>query len=246
MRITVNARVLIDGERCPTQVDIRPLRAPKSLAGLVLITFARRLGEADMPDDREPEPHGSDENVVRELEFALKATKEDLQGTIEELETSNEELKAANEEVTSMNEELQSANEELETSKEELQSLNEELSALNRQLQGNVDELERTNDDLFNLLNSTDVATLFLDRSFRIKRFTPACRQLFNLIVGDIGRPLTDIAMRFDGQDLLDEAEFVLDRLVPCEREVQAEGGQWFTRRSCRTEPRTTKSTAWW
>ena len=119
---------------------------------------------SEPPDRRRPgRKRRPTRAVVRQLEYELKATREDLQSTIEELESSNEELKASNEEVMSMNEELQSANEELETSKEELQSLNEELSTVNNQLQEKVEELETANNDMANLLNCTDVAIVFLD-----------------------------------------------------------------------------------
>ena len=119
---------------------------------------------------------------IRQLEYELRDTKEDLQSTIEELESSNEELKASNEEVMSMNEELQSANEELETSKEELQSLNEELTTVNNQLQDKVEELETANNDMANLLNCTDIATVFLDTAFVHPPLHAADGRLFNLI----------------------------------------------------------------
>ena len=128
---------------------------------------------------------------------------------IEELQSSNEELKVANEEAMSTNEELQSTNEELETSKEELQSINEELTSVNDQLAGKLQELEGTNNDLANLLSSTHIATLFLDRELRIKRFTPAATRLFPLRATDVDRPLSDIASQSDVASLLDDASRV-------------------------------------
>jgi chemotaxis methyl-accepting protein methylase/signal transduction histidine kinase/PAS domain-containing protein len=171
------------------------------------------------------------EAAVRQLDLELKATREDLQSTIEELETSNEELKASNEEVMSMNEELQSTNEELETSKEELQSLNEELITMNNQLQEKVGELEATNNDLANLLSSTDIATIFLDADFRIKRFTPALCNLINLIPSDVGRPLSDIACKLKVEDVLEEARQVMDKLTPVQAEMHTDDGHWYLRR---------------
>jgi two-component system CheB/CheR fusion protein len=161
----------------------------------------------------------------------LKTTREELQSTIEEFESSSEELKAGNEETMSMNEELQSANEELETSKEELQSLNEELTTVNNQLQEKNDGLEALNNDIANLLNSTQIATLFLSADCRIKRFTPACSRLFQLLPSDVGRPLTDITHKFTDNELRADIDRVLCDLAPLEREVQTAQGEWFIRR---------------
>ena len=157
-----------------------------------------------------------------ELQAELDATREDLRLTIEQMEAANEELKASNEEIHSINEELQASNEELETSKEELQSLNEELKTVNSQLQAKVDELEARTNDLNNLLNSTDIATLFLDRSLCIRWFTPSMKTLLELLPTDVGRPISHFAQRFTGGDLVEEARKVLERLVPAEAEVKA------------------------
>ena len=131
---------------------------------------------------------------VAELEQELEATRGELQAAIRELEFSSEEQKAINEEALSVNEEFQSTNEELLTSKEELQSLNEELTALNGQLQETLERQRTTSNDLQNVLYSTDVATLFLDPNLNIRFFTPATRLLFNILPGDIGRPLADLS----------------------------------------------------
>jgi two-component system, chemotaxis family, CheB/CheR fusion protein len=146
------------------------------------------------------------------------------------METSNEELKASNEEIRSINEELQASNEELETSKEELQSLNEELNTVNNQLQAKVAELEHRTDDLNNLLNSSDVATLFLDRSLCIRWFTPSMKALLELRSTDIGRPLSHFAQRFRGGDLLEDARSVLDQLRRSDAEVLDDLGRWYIR----------------
>jgi PAS domain S-box-containing protein len=161
----------------------------------------------------------------------LRRIGEELQSTIEELQTSNEELKAANEEVTSINEELQTSNEELETSKEEMQSLNEELITVNAQLQAKMEEHQNATNDLSALLHSTDVAVIFLDMRFRIRRFTPATRQLFDLIGADVGRPLKDMHSKFQDPDLESDARSVLEKLAPVEREVLGESGRTYLRR---------------
>lgn len=166
-----------------------------------------------------------EEALVKQLEYELKATREDLQITIEEVETANEELKAANEEVMSMNEELQSTNEELETSKEELQSLNEELSTVNNQLLDKVHELEATNNDLANLLSSTDIATLFLDADLRVRRYTPSATRMFALIQTDHGRFIGDVAQRFKNGVLADLCQQVLSDLKPFQEEVRGNDG---------------------
>ncbi|QEG27869.1 Oxygen sensor histidine kinase NreB [Gemmata obscuriglobus] len=161
----------------------------------------------------------------------LARLRAELQSTIEELQTSNEELKASHEEAMSVNEELQSANEELETSKEEMQSLNEELRTVNAQLRAKMEEHQAASSDLTSLLTSTDIAVLFLDTRFRIRRFTPAVRDLLDLIPGDIGRPLTALARKFDDPHLDDDCRAVLERLAPVAREVPTAAGRHYLRR---------------
>ena len=168
---------------------------------------------------------------VAELEQELEATRTELQGAIRNLEIAAEDQKAINEEALSVNEEFQSANEELLTSKEELQSLNEELTALNNQLQETLDRQRTTSDDLQNVLYSTDVATIFLDVNLRIRLFTPAAKSLFNLIPGDIGRPLADLASLAADSALLPDARAVLAKNAPIERQIEMRGGAWHLRR---------------
>ncbi|MBV8969341.1 MAG: PAS domain-containing protein, partial [Verrucomicrobia bacterium] len=139
--------------------------------------------------------------------------------------------KASNEELQAMNEELRSASEELETSREELQSINEELTTVNQELKIKVDELGHSNSDLHNLMSSTAIATVFLDRDLRIMRFTPSAVSIFNLIPGDIGRPLSDLQHRLVYSELGDDALRVLDQLIPIEREVSAHDGRTFLAR---------------
>jgi two-component system CheB/CheR fusion protein len=168
---------------------------------------------------------------VAELERELETTRTDLQVAIRDLELSGEEQKAVNEEALSVNEEFQSTNEELLASKEELQSLNEELTALNSQLQETLERQRTTADDLQNVLYSTNVATLFLDRELRIRFFTPATRSLFAILPGDIGRPLADLHSLAADDALASDAMAVLANLDPAEREIETASSQWFRRR---------------
>ncbi len=167
---------------------------------------------------------------IEALESELMNTRERLQNTIEELETSNEELKSSNEELHSLNEELQSANEELETSKEELQSVNEELETVNSELSSKLESFDRANSDLKNLLESTQIATVFLGDDLRIKSFTPAITDVFNLIERDIGRPITDITGHID-YDLVPDVRRVQRTLDRVEREVKGAGGSAYIMR---------------
>ncbi len=168
---------------------------------------------------------------VAELERELETSRADLQVAIRDLELSAEEQKAVNEEALSVNEEFQSTNEELLASKEELQSLNEELTALNSQLQETLERQRTTADDLQNVLYSTNVATLFLDRELRIRFFTPATRSLFAILPGDVGRPLTDLRALAADEGLVSDAQAVLATQAPAEREIAGAAGQWFRRR---------------
>ena len=147
----------------------------------------------------------------------------------EEMQTAQEELKSTNEEQQSTNEELQSTNEELMTSKEEMQSLNEELQTVNNELQVKVDELSRSSNDMKNLLNSTDIATLFLDNDLKVRRFTTQATKIIKLIPGDVGRPITDLASDLLYPELPTDAHEVLQKLGFAEKPVNARDGRWFT-----------------
>ena len=164
----------------------------------------------------------TDEHVQR-LDAELRVTRDRLQATIEELESTNEELKSSNEEYQSINEELQSANEEMETSKEELQSVNEELQTVNGELAHRVSELGRTISDLKNLLESTQIATVFLDNDLRIRNFTPAATEIFHLLDTDVGRPLGHVVSRVHYPELQDDVRRVLKTLMPFDRQVADE-----------------------
>jgi two-component system CheB/CheR fusion protein len=228
-----NKRVAVPGGRTTTeagaasfQIVVEP--APSERVDLLLVCFV----EAPAPQivgGGKISP--TDVSRVAELERELEATKVELQGAIHNLETSSQEQMAINDEALSVNEEYQSTNEELLASKEELQSLNEELNALNSQLQETLDRQRTTADDLQNVLYSTDVATIFLDTRFNIRFFTPATKALFNVIPGDVGRPLTDLKSLAADDALLDDARKVLKSQTPVEREIEGQSGYWFIRR---------------
>jgi two-component system CheB/CheR fusion protein len=174
-------------------------RGSDTTYGIVFADHVPAIGHDESGSAQRP----ADENdIIQQIERELQETKERLQSTIEELETANEEFRSSNEELMSVNEEMQSSNEELETSKEELQSVNEELQTVNSELSNKVDELDRANSDLNNLFQSTQLATIFLDRNLVIRSFTPPVTKLFNLIPGDHGRPLTDLVSRLAYPDL--------------------------------------------
>jgi len=196
-------------------------------AFVVLFQDAGPLIEAPAGDGRKG---ASDEHVER-LEAELRVTKDRLQATIEELESTNEELKSSNEEYQSINEELQSSNEELETSKEELQSVNEELQTVNAELDHRVRDLARANSDLRNLLESTQIATVFLDNDLRVRSFTPTATELFHLLETDVGRPIEHLGSRVDYPDLSDDVRKVLAKLSTIERDVSSKDGRSYIAR---------------
>ena len=202
---------------------------PVSIDGedLLLVSF---LDTEKPPQLSDPSSLVHDEHS-HALARELSATRTELHAAIRDLENTAEEQKAVNAETLSLNEEYQSANEELLTSKEELQSLNEELTALNSQLQEALERQRATANDLENVLYSTDVATIFLDPDLNIRFFNPATRSIFNAILGDIGRPLTDLNSRVPDSALLADATAVLKGSVNKEREVRTAGGNWFLRR---------------
>jgi two-component system CheB/CheR fusion protein len=165
---------------------------------------------------------------VRELEHELQQYREQLQTTREEMQSSQEELKSTNEELQSTNEELQSTNEELTTSREEMQSMNEELQTVNAEQLSKMDELTWINSDMKNLLNSTEIVTVFLDNELRVRRFTPGADKLFKLLPGDVGRPLSDIVNALLYPKMTEEAREVLRTLVFSEKQIAASDGRWF------------------
>ncbi len=191
--------------------------------GLVQIVFETHPAEQQPVSVSE-----HDADLAAALEAELEQAREQVRATIEEFETSREELRSQNEELQSVNEELRSTGEELETAKEEAQSIAEELRTVNDELKAKVDETARAKGDLENLIVSTEIATLFLDRGLRIKRFTPHVRDHFRVLASDLGRPLEDLAQKFGGVRLVEDAEAVLERLEVKEREIEGAGGRWY------------------
>ncbi len=212
---------------------VRPIPDLRAgLYGLLMVTFKEVASPGDtMTDKAGRQSKKKKSEDVRELEEELQYTKENLQSAIEELETSNEELKSTNEELQSTNEELQSTNEELETSKEELQSLNEESSTVNAELQHRIDELSKANDDLKNVLDATEIATIFLDIDLGVRRFTPKVTELIPLVVTDIGRPISHFSSRLKGIDLPTFAHKVLKDLARQEVVVDSDNGRSYQMR---------------
>jgi two-component system, chemotaxis family, CheB/CheR fusion protein len=218
-------RVKANGEEQVIDLTVKPM---KEQPGSMLVVFEEAVPQPPGESLQAPQPSEKDNRRVAELQRELRSTKEYLQTSIEELETSNEELKSTNEELQSSNEELQSTNEELSTSKEELQSVNEELMTVNSEYEVKVAELAKANNDILNLLASTDVGTVFVDTKLCIQRFTPPATNAINLIRTDIGRPLAHIASNLDYERLVQDTEEVLNTLVPKETEAQSTEGLFY------------------
>jgi two-component system CheB/CheR fusion protein len=211
-----------DGTAQTVQIDIRPvLRSEDPLRGFILIVF-EQVAETGDAEETLPINVPAD-SIAYRLEEELIQLKTQLRISSEQYEVQNEELKASNEELQAMNEELRSAAEELETSKEELQSVNEELLTVNQELKVKIEEIGQSNNDLQNLINATEIGTVFLDRSFRIKLFTPTAQNIFNLIPADVGRNLSDITSKLKYESLLENVERVLDSLQPFENIVSTD-----------------------
>lgn len=211
------------------EVKIQWIDKPDPLKGMIMIVFI------DLPETNELEVETKTgiENIQIikhvELEEELQRTREEMQHNIEDMQTAQEEQKSTNEELQSTNEELQSSNEELTTSKEEMQSLNEELQTLNAELQSKVDEFLRMDSDMKNLLNSTDIATLFLDKQLNIRRYTNEATKIFKLIKSDIGRPLTDLVSGLLYPELASDAREVLQTLAFIQKQIPTKDNRWFS-----------------
>jgi two-component system CheB/CheR fusion protein len=210
-------------------VMVQEIEEPKELGGMMLVVFSDAVIQADASLVGEKGKTSGRSAGNRDLERELQRAHEEVQAGREEMQTSQEELKSMNEELQSSNEELQSTNEELTTSKEEMQSLNEELQTVNAELQSKLDELSGTNNDMKNLLNSTDIATVFLDNELRVRRFTLQAQTIIKLIPSDVGRPITDLASDLLYPELVTDAYEVLRTLVYSERSIGTKDKRWFT-----------------
>ena len=198
-------------------VTVQAIDTPESLRGRVIVVFR------DVPAS--PVRGTSKKIVVQEAQHVLML---ELQQAREALQVAQEEMQTTVEELRSSNEELQSTNEELTTSKEELQSLNEELQTVNAELQSKVDDLTWVQNDMANLLNSTEIATIFLDNEMKLRRFTIHATKLFKLIPGDVGRPLSHVVTDLDYPQLKEDALEVLRSLVFQEKVVATHDGRWY------------------
>jgi two-component system CheB/CheR fusion protein len=215
----------------PQNVDITvsSIDEPEALRGMVMIVFNDVATPLEKKAPGRSRPAAVGNARIIELEQELQHLREALQTTREEMQSSQEELKSTNEELQSTNEELQSTNEELTTSREEMQSLNEELQTVNAEQQSKMDDLAWVNDDMRNLLNSTEIVTVFLDGNLHIRRFTSGADKLFKLIPGDVGRPLSDIASDLIYPGMTEEAREVLRTLVFSEKQIAATDERWFS-----------------
>lgn len=222
-----NVKVKSNGDATRVNVTVCRLAEPEPLRGLLLVVFR----PAAVPPRAKARAEKGGPQRNEHLVLALQEARESLRATVEELATSNEELKSANEELQSLNEEMQSSNEELETSREELQSLNEELSTVNAEQSSKVEELAQARDDMQNLLNSTEVATIFLNNELRIRRYTETASALINLIATDVGRPLFDQTSKLKYAGLAEDCREVLKTLRPRQAEVETVDGTWHLMR---------------
>jgi two-component system CheB/CheR fusion protein len=223
-----NIKIGANGCSQTVNVDLKWIDKPETLYGRIMITFTDVKDVSDIHFPPETSKKALHSIRQKEMEAEMQHMREVMQNTLEEVQTSQEELRSTNEELQSTNEELQSTNEELTTSKEEMQSLNEELQTVNAELMAKVDDYSRVNNDMKNLLNSTEIATLFLDKELNIRRFTHQATKIFKLIKSDIGRPFTDQASDLVYPGLADDAIEVLNSLVFIQKEIPSSDGRWF------------------
>lgn len=225
--ITVRGNLAEESNKTLTvDMTFMKIETPEALRGLVMIAFkdvilspkTRRRRTGIIPDSKH----------VELLEQELLKSREETRSIREEMQSVHEELKSTNEELQSTNEELQSTNEELTTSKEEMQSMNEELQSVNAEQSIRLSDYMRVNNDMENLLNSTEIVTIFLDNHLQVRRFTTGANRLFKLIPGDIGRPLTDIVSNLNYPELYDHVQDVLRKLISVENQVSTLDGRWY------------------
>lgn len=207
-------------------VTVHPISEP-ALQGMVMVVFHEVVGP-ETPVGKIVAV-GKQSTRLIEMGRELRSAQEELQLLREEMQTTSEELKSSNEELQSANEELQSMNEELTTSKEEMQAMNEELQVVNQDLMGKLQDLSRTNNDMKNLLSSTDTATLFLDNELNVRWFAPQTTDIINLVPSDVGRPVTDLVSRLDYDGLAQDTREVLRTLIPLKKEIPTVDGRWFS-----------------
>jgi chemotaxis methyl-accepting protein methylase len=227
--VTVKGLKVGEGPGAQTfDITVQTIEEPEPLRGMVMLVFA---DVATPPGEKtiHSKTARSGNARVLELEQELQQCREGLGTTREEMQSSQEELKSTNEELQSANEELQSTNEELTTSREELQSLNEELHTVNAEQQSKMDELSRVDNDMRNLLNATEIVTVFLDKEFQVRRFTPGADKIFKLIPADVGRPLSDIVSNLIYPEMAEDMQQVLRTLAFSEKQISATDGGWFS-----------------
>jgi two-component system CheB/CheR fusion protein len=211
-------------------ITIQRIEKPEAVKGMIMVVFTDVPAPAVSSATKNlktGKPKLSEKQM--RLESELKRYQEDFLLMREEMQTSQEELKLANEELQSTNEELQSTNEELSTSREEMQSLNEELQTVNIELQRKINEYAHTHDDLKNLLNSIEIATLFLDKDLNIRRFTDKLSNIIKIRNSDIGRPFTDLVNDLAYPEIENHARRVLETLKSFESEIATHNGKWFS-----------------
>lgn len=224
-----NIKIGTNGGTQLVDVTLQLIDKPDVIKGAIIIVFSD-VAEIPRPIRRKTKTSNLTSTIrEQELEIELQRANEELQSTREEMQTTQEELKSSNEEMQSTNEELQSTNEELTTSKEEMQSLNEELQTVNIELQSKIIDFMVSNNDMKNLLNSTDIATLFLDKELNIRRFTDTITKLFKLRPNDIGRPFTDMVTDLQYPEITDHAHEVLRTLMFKETDISTHDHRWFT-----------------
>ncbi len=224
-----NIKIGTNGDFNYVNVTIQRIDGPNFIKDLVMIVFSDVSVMMEQGDEKLKKGKLYISGRHRELEAELKQSNEDLQNSREEMQTSQEELKSINEELQSTNEELQSTNEELTTSKEEMQSLNEELQTVNAELQSKLSDFEQANNDMKNLLNSTEIATLFLDKELNIRRFTDSVTEIFKLRQTDTGRPFTDLVTNLQYPEMGAHAIEVIKKLSPIQNTIPTNDGRWFS-----------------
>ena len=222
--------VSVDGDGTTRQlrVQVRPSNgdgaSPEGRFALILFEEMKpQVAAATAPPRSD-----SERQTVVDMEDQLRRTREQLDSASGAHDRSVAELQTVNEELLSINEEQRAALEELETGREEIQAINEELTTINQEHQSTIEELQRTNADLQNLIESTEIGTVFVDREMRIRRFTPQVAAVFNFAASDHGRGLGDITHRLNYPDLVEDVGRVLASLERSEREVESDGGEWF------------------